>query len=412
MGAGEYMVITSDHPLPASMALLSAQMIHLPLASDQPLPFQQPVSAGPQRQQQRAYTEAAHAQLQSTVDELAAAKGRAAVVRTEAARGYGATAYLRMLPGEGRPRRLPYNRDHRGGLPSSYWRITLARHLQLPLATRHAGRLCPLCKAGTVDADGDHAEACAYLHPRLTEGHNHGRDAVFLIAQEANMRPELEVPGLVPGNALRRPGDVCIKPYTRHGLIAGGGAGLHALGDAGALIDCVHTQLLAASHINQPLGKPLRDAHAAKARRAPPPGYLMYPLAWDSCGSWHEPSLRPMLSFWAAQLMAEREEEEDEEHSIRSATRLIELRWLPRLSAAAHWGTARGLRQLLAALERSDDDGQGGVAAADGRDGDVDGGSGGTGASHPTHSWRAYALQRSDLVGLPSVTRALIEGAP
>jgi hypothetical protein len=347
-------------------------------------------------------------------------------VRTEAGRGYGATAYLRLLPGTGRPRRVPVNRNHRGGLSSTLWRITVARHLQLPLMARHAGRTCPLCKTGTVDADGDHADACPYLHPRLTDGHNHGRDEVFLIAQEAGMRPELEVPGLVPGHALKRPGDVCIRPYTQHGLLAGGGAGWHARSDSGALIDCVHTQLLAAAHINQQPGKPLNDAHAAKARRAPPPGYLMYPLAWDSCGGWHERSLRPMLSHWAAVVMSE-EEDEDEEHGIHSAARLIELRWLPRLSAAAHWGTAHGLRRLLAALERSSGD-DGGQQLEDGggsRANDSGVGAGGAGTSaggappwwlwdddaagDPTYRW-AQRLQRSDLVGLPSATRALVEG--
>jgi hypothetical protein len=63
-----------------------------------------------------------------------------------------------------------------------------------------------------------------------------------------------------------------------------------------------------------------------------------------------------MLAKWAAQRKAG-EEAEDGENGISGALRQIELRWLPRLSAAAHWGTAQAiahLRSVLAASEGGD----------------------------------------------------------
>ena len=81
---------------------------------------------------------------------------------------------------------------------------------------------------------------------------------------------------------------------------------------------------------------------------------------WSSCGSFHEPSLRTALAKWSALRWAGADGE-DEEQGIRCAERLVELSWLPLLSAAAHRGWARKVLRLRAALEG---DGSGGGATS------------------------------------------------
>ena len=131
-----------------------------------------------------------------------------------------------------------------------------------------------------------------------------------------------------------------------------------------------------------------------------------------------------MLYKWAAQLKAG-EEDEDEENGTHSATRLIELKWLPRLAAASQWGQADARRRWLAALAQRESSsahphGAGGDDYADGGAA-ADGGGllrqprrrpgGGYGGALP--QWVGSgggALQRSDLAGLPGATRALTDG--
>lgn len=325
------------------------------------------------------YTEAALLQVAEEADKLAAEKGRATVVRLEGARGYCAGAYLRRLPGDARGRKLPDGRYFAAGLPGILFRLTLTRHLQLPYLAAYAGQPCPLCGGRhDVDADGDCAEACVQLNRGRTPGHNLGRDAVCTIAADAQMRPRLEVTGLVPGQPKKRPADVLLPATAPHGL---GGA----VNGLGVCIDCTHVQLLCPAHIGKPSGAAATAAWQGKLGRTPPPGFFMYPLAWDSCGGWHKDSLKGALDRWAAHLMAG-EPDEDDERGIRSASRLLELKWQPRLSAAAHRGAAQAAHKLLNALRGEPpppyDDG-----------GEEEG---------------TCTLQRSDYVGLYSNTRALV----
>jgi hypothetical protein len=306
---------------------------------------------------QHAYTHAAlRAQLQR-VDTLAAAAGRNTVVRVQAARGYAAGAYLRDLPrAHPWPHRLPAGRKFFEGLGGDHFRITLARHVQQPLTARHAGKRCPLC-SGVVDAHGDHPESCHRLQRGRWKSpqHNYGRDAVYTVAQEAGMRPALEQRGLWGGGdaarANQRPADVYLPADAAHGLAKPGTA--DAGGARGVCIDVEHSQLLCDTHRGSAPAEVLAKAHRHKAGRAAPPGHFMYPLTWNSCGGWHEASLRPMLSKWAA-LRKAGEDAEDGENGISGAMSQIELRWLPRLSAAAHWGTAQAIVHLRSALAASD----------------------------------------------------------
>ena len=171
------------------------------------------------------------------------------------------------------------------------------------------------------------------------------------------MRPTLEQRELWGSeDAARvhlRPADVCLPADAPHGLAQAGAAGGAA---QGVCIDVVHCQQLCDTHREKVPAAVLAAAHRRKAQRAAPPGYMMYPLAWNSCGGWHEGSLRPLLSKWAA-LRKAGEDAEDGENGISGALRQIELRWLPRLSAAAHWGTAQAivhLRSVLAACDGGD----------------------------------------------------------
>ena len=308
---------------------------------------------GPQQKMQHDLTRAAMHAVRDRVSRAAAATphSRRAMRRVEAARGHAAGAYLRQAPQPyGWRRTLPDGRKFPDGLTSHHFRITVARHLQLPIFERYAGRPCPLC-GGHLDAQGDHVDACAAMKGLRNTAHNHGRDAVCTLFMDAKMRPTLEKRHLQPDAPYMRPADIYVPDDAPHGLARRGDASQQG---KSVCIDVTHRQVLCASHVGRPVADALQDAHAEKAARAAPPGCFMWPLAWSSCGSWHESSLRTTVRSLAAAMWAG-EPDEDETTSVRSAQRQIELVWLPRLSAAAHWGTAEAVLHLFRAVQRATD---------------------------------------------------------
>jgi hypothetical protein len=178
---------------------------------------------------------------------------------------------------------------------------------------------------------------------------------------------------------------------------------LLAPGGVGLCIDHTTRQLLSDTHLNLDPAEVLQRAHAKKAQRAPPTGFVNYPVASSSCGGFHEPSVSRMLAAWANALWTGHVDE-DNSRGIRCAPRLVELVWQPRLSAAAHRGTADGLARLLHALRVEEygglDGGGGGGGGGDGDGGNEGGGEGGGDDS----------LQRGDVVGLDNGLRHLSRG--
>jgi hypothetical protein len=302
--------------------------------------------------------------------------GRAFVQKTTAARGYGAGSFLCQLPvGRRAPRRLPDGRDFFGGLSGAEFRSALARRLLMPVLPGYGGRACPLCgKAGAVDALGDHVDSCRGLTAYNTYAHDHGRDALCIIAQEARLRPRLEVTRLDPAAPHRRPADVLLRGDVPHGL---GKPGEPTHVGKGVCIDVTQRHILSPTYIEKKIGDVLESAYKAKTERAgTPAGYIPYSVVWTSCGSFHKQSLRTLLSKWSALRWAGTDGEDDE-FGIRCAERLLELSWLPRLSAAVQRGWARKVHHLRVCLEGG---GAGGVSEE---------------------------LQLSDIIGLDSNLRVL-----
>jgi len=92
----------------------------------------------------------------------------------------------------------------------------------------------------------------------------------------------------------------------------------------------------------------LQAAHDRKAARAPPAGHFIVPIAFTTGGSFYKEPLSQAMTQWRALHLAEAEAEGDDREHERGA-RLVCLRWLPRLSAAAVRGTALLLSRLLRA---------------------------------------------------------------
>jgi len=347
-------------PFQRALVDLSARLTQeLSLARDQN-PFERMLADGPQRELQRDFTERAQQRTRKRVSEQAGAAGRATVVKLEASRAYGAGAFLRMLPGGRRaPVRLPDGRDFIGGLSGGEFRCALARRLMMPVLPGHGGRACPLCgaAAGALDAWGDHVDGCSGLKAFDTYGHNHGRDALCVVAQQARLRPRLEVVHLDPTAPLKRPADILLRSDVPHGLAR---PGQPTDVGKGVCIDVTQRHILAPTYLGSAPKKVLEDAFKQKTQRPTPPQLIPYSIVWSSCGSFHEPSLRTALAKWSALRWAGADGE-DEEQGIRCAERLVELSWLPLLSAAAHRGWARKVLRLRAALEG---DGSGGGATS------------------------------------------------
>ena len=90
---------------------------------------------------------------------------------------------------------------------------------------------------------------------------------------------------------------------------------------------------------------PLPHSCTANSVRAPPEGDTIVPLAFTTGGSF-QTELGSTLRRWAAQRLADADAGGDAREYI-NAQRIMELRWLPRLSAAAARGTAMMVGRLL-----------------------------------------------------------------
>ena len=70
---------------------------------------------------------------------------------------------------------------------------------------------CPACGAFS-DSHGNHAISCAMAGERIAR-HNHLRDAIFQMAQSANLAPLKEGRAILPGTE-ERPADVLIPKWS------------------------------------------------------------------------------------------------------------------------------------------------------------------------------------------------------
>ena len=159
----------------------------------------------------------------------------------------------------------------------------------------------------------------------------------------------------MPGTA-ERPADIYLAPGSAHGLQRGD---LQA--GWGACVDAVQCGLTAASHQAQSSAETLRAAWDRKLGRAAPPQHLIHPLPFTTMGSFYEPGLRPCLAAWAALRAADADAGDGAAGGVAGAERLVGARWLPRMSVAAHRGTAHKLELLLADFRAS----EGGVQRSD-----------------------------------------------
>jgi hypothetical protein len=339
--------------------LISTQ---LSLARDDTNPFAAGLGAGPQHGLQHQFTLVWQRQQRGLLDARIAAEGtRQDVIWAQDARGYGAGAWLLQTPHAGPPRRMPGGSTFWEGQRPGDFRISLRRSLRMPFPALVAlpGGRCPLCRQ-KCDAYGDHIDSCAALVGLFDLAHNMVRDAFFIIAEEARMRPALEVRGLVPGTR-QRPADVLLPAHVEHGLrppghqqrpeaaagatpataapaaVAGGG-GAACINATRAGVHCTTREAMG------PQGA-LQEAARRKAARAPPEGHFIVPLAFTTGGSF-QTELGSTLRRWAAQRLADADAGGDAREYI-NAQRIMELRWLPRLSAAAARGTALMLGRLL-----------------------------------------------------------------
>jgi hypothetical protein len=341
-------------------------------------PFAAEMGEGPQRGLQHEFTLAWQQQQRQLLDARIAAEGtRADVIWAQDSCGYAAGAWQLQLPQAGTPRRLQ-GRLWFEGMRASDWRITLRRSLRLPfpaLAKLSGGR-CALC-GQPCDAFGDHADSCRDLVGLHSVAHNQVRNAVYVTAQEARLQPTLELSGLVAGT-LERPADVHLPAHVPHGLqppqpaqqpgdgagdaaaaaVAPGDSGGDGGGDgdgdgAGACIDTVRVGVHCASYEAMGPQGALRAAHHRKARRPPPEGHFIVPIAFTTGGSFFEAALRPALTQWAALRLADADAAGDD-RAVVSAQRCL-LRWRGRLSAAAARGTALLVGRLLQAARGPDE---------------------------------------------------------
>jgi hypothetical protein len=265
---------------------------------------------------------------------------------------------------------------------ASDWCITLRRSLRLPfpaLAKLGGGR-CALC-GQLCDAFGDHADSCPVLVGLHNVAHNQVRNAVYVTAQEARLQPTLELSGLVP-DTLERPADVHLPAHVPHGLqppqstqqpddgAGDAAAAAAAPGDGdgdgdgdgngygdgdgdGACLDIVRVGVHCATYEAKGPQGALRAAHGRKARRPPPKGHFIVPIAFTTGGSFFEATLRPALTQWAALRLADADAAGDD-RAVVSAQRCL-LRWRGRLSAAAARGTALLVGRLLQAARGPDE---------------------------------------------------------
>jgi len=302
-------------------------------------PFAAEVGAGPQHGLQHEFTQAWQRQQQQLLDaHIAAGGSRRDVIWAQDARGYGAGAWMLQTPQAGAPRRMPGGSTFWEGLRACDFRISLRRSLRMrfPALAALPGGCCPLC-GGQCDAYGDHVDSCAGLAGLFDPAHNMVRDAIFIIAEEARMRPALEVRGLVPGTR-ERPADVLLPAHVDHGLqqaqraAAAAAAGATpaaaapAAGTVGraACIDVTRAGVYCAPRATMGPQGALREAARRKAARAPPEGHIIVPLAFTTGGSFQGEVLGRALGRWAAQRLADADAGGNAREYIINAQRIRE----------------------------------------------------------------------------------------
>ena len=85
------------------------------------------------------------------------------------------------------------------------YRVVLQRWLRMPFADEDS--YCPLCE-NILDRYGDHCLSCSCGGER-TRRHNLLRNQIYYACSAANLRPELERPGLLPPRPFDEPGTDC-----------------------------------------------------------------------------------------------------------------------------------------------------------------------------------------------------------
>ena len=367
--------------LQRTYASLSTTISQLNIAREHP--FAQALEDGPQPGLQRVFTQASHARLRADLDQKLASAAPEVRRRIDSSRGYAAGAWLRQLP-----RRWPANFQSRGkrysfneNLNGVHFCNTLRLHLHLPFPQLLGGRIrccvplsrdpgSALCGA-LLDEFGHHSERCPGLLGSLSIPHNLVRNATFVTASEAGLRPVLEPPqrladprGAGP-DTWQRPADVLLPASAPHGLQRDGSV------PRDICIDATCRYVLRATCLHQPVDATLRAAHARKQHRPVAPNQAVFPLAFASAGGAFLPEgLRVMLTAWASRMDAPADDGDGSGASEERRTALdhrLHLSWLPRFSAVAHLGFSMLLMKVLDALDAStagwddddDDDGAG-----------------------------------------------------
>ena len=266
-----------------------------------------------------AAVQAAARSEDSSAEALTHFKGRAV---------YGAMAFATLLPQRG------------VALAGPEFATVLRRQLRLPIPGL-LGRKCPRCHTAVLDAFGDHIDTCGsgHMHGLHMGAHNAMRDAVFEVARKAGfLGVRFEPPGLVEGTR-ERPADVLLPGSNDLGLGRAQHQGLDCC------VDVVRIHQLCPSYVSQPRPEEpmLRAALRKDGRPGLPPTAFVYGFAFSSLGGLLRERAAPFLGACAAQ--RQRSDLSAEEGSGDAmATQM----WLPRLSVAAHRGSYRMIRALLA----------------------------------------------------------------
>ena len=124
-------------------------------------------------------------------------------------------------------------------------------------------------------------------------------------------------------------------------------------GDGACCLDTVRVGVPCATYEAMGPQGALRAAHGRKARRPPPEGHFIVPVAFTTGGSFFEATLRPALTQWAALRLADADAAGDD-RAVVSVQRCL-LRWRGRLSTSAARGTALLVGRLLQAARGPDE---------------------------------------------------------
>ena len=240
---------------------------------------------------------------------------------------YGAMSFATLLP-------------QGAALSGPEFATVLRRQLRMPIPGL-LGRKCPRCNTADLDAFGDHIDCCAsgHMHGLHMGAHDAMRDAIFEVARKAGfLGVRFEPPDIVEGTR-ERPADVLLPGSHDLGLGKAKHQGLDCC------VDVVRLHQLCPSYVSQPRPEePMRRAAARKDnRQGLPPTAFVYGFAFSSLGGMLRERAAPFLGACAAQ-----RQRSDPSAEEGCGDAMVQQMWLPWLSVAAHRGSYRMIRALLA----------------------------------------------------------------